>query len=192
MVFLSAGLINSLEVQCSLAASSDRVTMKPYGKTHEGRTMVRLFERGCHLRAAMKSFEVGGHRYQRGAIVLRGHENPANLGQILRKLAREFDVTIRPAQTASVGAVWHLLDYRLKMRVSPVERTGDLRKYNVLILPGGGFVSDDVKKWIADGGTLIAFGRAAYAIAKEGSGVSSVRRRRDVYTALVNRPGGTH
>ena len=27
----------------ALAASSERITMKPYGKTHEGRTMVHLF-----------------------------------------------------------------------------------------------------------------------------------------------------
>ena len=37
--------------------------------------------------------------------MLRGHENPDNLGEILHELARDFDVTIRPAQTASVGKV---------------------------------------------------------------------------------------
>jgi hypothetical protein len=178
--------------------------------------MVRLFERGCHLRVGTKPFDFEGHSYRPGAIVLRGHENPDNLGEILQELARDFDVNIRPAQTASVGkvgpdlggpkfvllhaprvalsadrikyavgAVWHLLDYRLKMRVSPVERARDLRKYNVLIHAGGGPVSDSVKKWVADGGTLIAFGRAAYAIAREDSGLSSVRRRRDVLDKLA-------
>ncbi|MEO2047769.1 MAG: hypothetical protein ABGX16_14495 [Pirellulales bacterium] len=178
--------------------------------------MARLFEQNCHLRVARKPFDLHGHSYRPGAILLRGHENPDNLGEILEKLARDFDVTIRPAQTASVGkvgpdlggpkfvllhaprvalsadamsnsagAVWHLLDYRLKMRVSPVESIGDLRKYNVLILPGGGAVSDGVKKWVADGGTLIAFGGAAYTIAKEQSGLSSVRRRRDVLDKLA-------
>jgi hypothetical protein len=84
----------------------------------------------------------------------------------------------------SAGAVWHLLDYRLKMRVSPIERSRDLRKYNVLILPGGGPVSDGVKKWVEDGGTLIALGKAAYSIAKKDSKFSSVRRRRDVLDKL--------
>jgi len=178
--------------------------------------MVRLFERDCHLRVATKPFDMQGHSYRPGAIVLRGHENPDNLGEILQELARDFDVDIRPAQTASVGkvgpdlggpkfvllhaprvallagdmtnsvgAVWHLLDYRLKMRVSPVSRSRDLRKYNVLILAGRGSVSDGVKKWVADGGTLIAFGQAAYAIAKKDSELSSVRRRRDVLDKLA-------
>jgi hypothetical protein len=177
--------------------------------------MVRLFEQNCHLRAATKPFVFNGHNYNPGAIVLRGHENPENLGDILQKIASEFDVNIRPAETASVGkvgpdlggpkfillhaprvafmagnmsnsagAVWHLLDYRLKMRVSPIERSRDLRKYNVLILPGGGTVSDGIKKWVEDGGTLIAFGQAANSIAGKDSKFSSVRWRRDVLDKL--------
>lgn len=177
--------------------------------------MVQLFEQNCHLRAATKPFVFQGHNYRPGAIVLRGHENPENLSDILKKIARDFDVNIRPAQTASVGkvgpdlggpkfvllhaprvaimassmsnsagAVWHLLDYRLKMRVSPIERSRDLRKYNVLILPRGGPVSDGVKKWVEDGGTLIALGEASYSIARKDSELSSVRRRRDVLDKL--------
>ena len=178
--------------------------------------MVRLFEQDCHLRVGTKPFDFQGHSYRPGAIVLRGHENPDNLGEILQELARDFDVNIRPAQTASVGkvgpdlggpkfvllhaprvalladdmtnsvgAVWHLLDYRLKMRVAPVSRSRDLRKYNALILAGRGSVSDGVKKWVADGGTLIAFGEAAYAIARKDSELSSVKRRRDVLDKLA-------
>jgi len=178
--------------------------------------MVRLFERDCHLRVATKPFDFQGHSYRPGAIVLRGHENPDNLGEILQELSRDFDVNIRPAQTASVGkvgpdlggpkfillhaprvallagdmtnsvgAVWHLLDYRLKMRIAPVSRSRDLRKYNALILAGRGSVSDGVKKWVADGGTLIAFGEAAYAIARKDSELSSVKRRRDVLDKLA-------
>ena len=177
--------------------------------------MVRLFERDCHLRVATKPFDFQDHGYRPGAIVLRGHENPDNLGEILQELARDFDVNIRPAQTASVGkvgpdlggpkfvllhaprvalladdmtnsvgAVWHLLDYRLKMRVSPVSKSRDLRKYNTLILAGRGSVLDGVKKWVADGGTLIAFGEAAYAITRDDSELSSVKRRRDVLDKL--------
>jgi len=76
------------------------------------------------------------------------------------------------------------LDYRLKMRVSPIERSRDLRKYNVLILPNRGPVPDGVKKWIEDGGTLIALGEAAYSIATKDSEFSSVRRRRDILDKL--------
>jgi hypothetical protein len=177
--------------------------------------MVRLFEQGCHLRTAIKPFDLDGHHYRPGTLMLRGHENPDNLGEILQQLARDFDVTIRAAQTASVGkvgpdlggpkfillhaprvalladgmpnafgVVWHLLDYRLKMRVSPIESGSDLRKYNVLVLPERGSVSERVKKWVAEGGTLIALGRSAYEIAS-GNGISSVRMRRDVLDKLA-------
>ena len=177
--------------------------------------MVRLFEQGCHLRVAIEPFDLDGHHYQPGALMLRAHENPDNLGEILQQLAHDFDVTIRPAQSASVGkvgpdlggpkfvllhaprvalsadgmsnafgAVWHLLDYRLKMRVSPVEGRNDLRKYNVLILSERGAVSEEVKKWVAEGGTLIAFGRSAVEIAS-GNEISSVRMRRDVLDELA-------
>jgi hypothetical protein len=177
--------------------------------------IARLFEQNCHLRAATEPFVFQGHNYCPGAIVLRGHENPENLGDILQKIARNYDVNIRPAQTASVGkvgpdlggpkfvllhaprvaiiadnmsssagATWHLLDYRLKMRVSPIERSRDLRKYNVLILPGRGPVPDGVKKWVEDGGTLIALGETVYSIARKDSEFSSVRRRRDVLDKL--------
>jgi hypothetical protein len=177
--------------------------------------MVRLFDQDCHLRVATEPFDLDGQHYQPGALMLRGHENPDNLSEILQKLARDFDVTIRPAQTASVGkvgpdlggpkfvllhaprvalladgmsnafgAVWHLMDYRLKMRVSPIESGSDLRKYNVLVLPESGTVSEDVKKWVAEGGTLIALGRSAFGIAS-GKDISSVRMRRDVLDELA-------
>ena len=177
--------------------------------------MVRLFDQGCHLRAAIKPFDFDGHHYQPGTLMLRGHENPDNLSEILQELARDFDVTIRPAQSASVGkvgpdlggpkfillhaprvalladgmsnafgAVWHLMDYRLKMRVSPIESGSDLRKYNVLVLSERGSVSEEVKKWVAEGGTLIAFGRSAFEIAS-GNEISSVKMRRDVLDELA-------
>ncbi len=181
------------------------------------KAMVRLFEQDYHLRVAAKPFALQGHSYGPGTIVLRGHENPDNLGEILQTLATEFDVRIRPAHTASVGkvgpdlggpkfvllhparvallstgdmtgsagAVWHLLDYRLHMRISPVRSSRDLRKYNVLVLSGSASISDGIKQWVADGGTLIALGQAAYAIAKKESGLSSVRRRRDVLDKLA-------
>jgi hypothetical protein len=70
------------------------------------------------------------------------------------------------------------------MRISPIERIRDLRKYNVMIFPRGGPISDGIKKWVEDGGTLIALGEAYYSIARKDSELSSVRRRRDVLDKL--------
>ena len=178
--------------------------------------LVRLFEQDYHVRAATKPFVLNGHNFQPGTLLIRAHENPDNAGETLQALAKEFEVNIYAAQSASVGkvgpdlggpkfillraprvalsatrmnggvgAVWHLLDYRLNMRVSPSDNMWDLRKYNVLIHAGNGTVSESVKKWIAEGGTLIAFGGPVNSIAKEGSEISSVRRRRDVLDKLA-------
>ena len=98
----------------------------------------------------------------------------------------------------SFGSVWHLLDSRLKTRATLLNfmdvRWTDLRKYNVLILPSswGGNYKDilgenglkKLKDWIKDGGTLIAIGAAANFAADSSSGLSSVRKRRNMLKEL--------
>ncbi len=104
-----------------------------------------------------------------------------------------------PVSPTSFGAVWHALDARLGMRVSPINLQSfggvDLRKYNVLILPDvsgaerlGAVLGDaevkSLKAWIEAGGTLIAIGDAArFGVGKE-RGLSAVRLRRDVLDQL--------
>ena len=103
-----------------------------------------------------------------------------------------------PISQYSFGAVWHLLDSRLQTRTTllnfmDVRRT-DLRKYNVLVLPSswGGNYKDilgenglkKLKDWIKDGGTLIAIGAAANFAADSSSGLSSVRKRRNMLKEL--------
>ncbi|MHC4947442.1 MAG: M14 family zinc carboxypeptidase [Planctomycetota bacterium] len=104
-----------------------------------------------------------------------------------------------PVSTTSFGAVWHALDARLGLRVSPVNiqhlgRT-DLRKYNVIVLPtawgqaGLAGVLDEptrahLRTWVRAGGTLVAFGGSAAFLAHADRGLSSVRLRRDVLGEL--------
>ncbi|MCH7613824.1 MAG: hypothetical protein IIB45_10760 [Candidatus Marinimicrobia bacterium] len=103
-----------------------------------------------------------------------------------------------PISQYSFGAVWHLLDSRLQTRTTllnfmDVRRT-DLRKYNVIVLPSswGGAYKDvlgesglkKLKIWVKDGGTLIALGAAAGFMADSSSGLSSVRKRRDILKEL--------
>ncbi|MFQ6678179.1 MAG: M14 family zinc carboxypeptidase [Fidelibacterota bacterium] len=103
-----------------------------------------------------------------------------------------------PISQYSFGSVWHLLDSRLQTRTTllnfmSVRRT-DLRKYNVIVLPSswGGAYKDilgkggikKLKDWVKDGGTLIAIGAAASFIADSSSGLSSVRKRRNILKEL--------
>ncbi len=100
-----------------------------------------------------------------------------------------------PTAATSFGATWHLLDDRLRLRVSPVNIQSlgrvDMRRYNVLILPHvrstgslSGVLSKPVltglKSWVEAGGTLIAYGNTAAFLASKERGMSRVRLRRDV------------
>ncbi|MEO0650322.1 MAG: M14 family zinc carboxypeptidase [Planctomycetota bacterium] len=95
-----------------------------------------------------------------------------------------------PVQTDAFGHLWQHLDVELRVPHTMLDAqelgSYDLRRYNVLILPPGdvsGLLSDNAETlvtWIAGGGTLIACGSAAAAVADEELGLSEVRRHRDV------------
>ncbi len=103
---------------------------------------------------------------------------------------------IRPT---SFSSVWFLLDRKLELRHSilRVETMGDadLRKYNVIVLPGAGspkslskiFDKDGLKKikaWMESGGTLIAMGNSAVFLADTSRKISKVRLRRQALGEL--------
>ncbi len=63
-------------------------------------SIVRLLGSDCKLRVASKPFAVGHRQYDRGTVLLRGHENPNDLHGLLNEIAASFDVIIRPVDTA--------------------------------------------------------------------------------------------
>lgn len=88
-----------------------------------------------------------------------------------------------PSNPYSFGSAWYAIDYVLGLRASYVSfhhaSFADLRRYNVIYLPEGSTpkLADwipDLKAWVEAGGTLIASGDAAAAIATE-KGLGSVR-----------------
>ncbi len=100
-----------------------------------------------------------------------------------------------PIRSDAYGFVWHLLDQRIGIRVSRLNiarlaRT-DLRTYNVLIVPNtwnagalrarlGPAAAKKLKEWVAGGGTLIALGNGAEAIADPKLKMTDSRFRRHV------------
>jgi hypothetical protein len=114
-----------------------------------------------------------------------------------------------PISPSSYGAIWLMLDQALgipfsRVDVGRLQRT-DLDKYNVIIMPDargraysqvlGRAMVRKVKRWVEEGGTLIAVGSAATALADTSVGISKVRLRRqalaelDAYkTALATEP----
>lgn len=94
------------------------------------------------------------------------------------------------------GAVWHLLDSRMRMRVSTLDIVNvdgaDLTKYNVIVLPdaGGGASAykgglgdggiDNLKAFAKGGGTLIGEGGGAAFLADSSVAISSAHNRSQV------------
>lgn len=97
-------------------------------------------------------------------------------------------------QAYDFGAIWHLLDQRLRLPHSHLAETAlgaaDLRRYNVLILPHrtekgvDSAVLTAVRAWVESGGTLIAVGGSAAAVAAEAVQISRVRELPDVLNHL--------
>jgi murein tripeptide amidase MpaA len=89
-----------------------------------------------------------------------------------------------PFGAYSFGTAWYQIDHVLGLRASYVDAHSldgaDLRRYNVLVLPDGGADAikdkmDELGAWVKAGGTLIAIGSSAAAIAKEKDGIGSTR-----------------
>ena len=105
-----------------------------------------------------------------------------------------------PINFTEFGAIWHLLDQKLGLRISTLDITRfsgtDLSLYNVLIFPsswGGGeeYARElgkggiaKLKAWVENGGTLIAIGSTAAYAADTSSGLSQVRLREQVLDSL--------
>jgi len=101
-----------------------------------------------------------------------------------------------PVSSASFGSVWYLIDNQIRLKCSPlnIQNLGrvDLRMYNVLIIPDSGGLDgvldkpdlEKIKKWVEDGGTLIAIESAAAYFADESRDLSAVRLKRDVLEKL--------
>ncbi|MHC4508032.1 MAG: M14 family metallopeptidase [Planctomycetota bacterium] len=62
--------------------------------------LVRLFEEECHPRIATKPFKTDGREYEAGTVLLRGHENPDGLFEVLQRIASDFGIGIHAADSA--------------------------------------------------------------------------------------------
>jgi hypothetical protein len=98
-------------------------------------------------------------------------------------------VTERPTSSTAYGAIWFLLEriYDVPFTALRADDVGsaDLSKYNVLVLPDGqvgGYAGafgsatiDKLKRWVDDGGTLVAIKGAASWASRDSVGLSTAR-----------------
>lgn len=98
-----------------------------------------------------------------------------------------------PINFSEYGALWHLFDRELGLRVSSLDiarlANANLHRYNVLVLPPAWGVDGyrralgegglrRVRDWVEEGGTLIGYGAAASYLADSTAAMSAVRQRR--------------
>jgi hypothetical protein len=86
-------------------------------------------------------------------------------------------VLVGDGVAATAGEAWHLLDRRVEMEVSLLETaritTGNLARYNRIVMPDGPYSSVDstrqaaLRGWVRTGGTLVAMGRGARWMVKK-------------------------
>ena len=193
-------LVRLLDRDCKL-----RVATKPFtvaGREYQpGAVLIRNNENAADLAEVLgeelddlnvEYCQVATARCQDGPDLGGGHYD-------LLQPPRVAIATQWPISGSSYGSIWHLLDDRLHLRVSPIniQRLGgvDLRKYNVLILPDtwsphllSPVLDDDalehLSQWVESGGTLISVGATAAFLADPEREFTSLRLRRDVLTEL--------
>lgn len=94
-----------------------------------------------------------------------------------------------PFSAYGYGQAWYMLDHVLGVRASYIDVNvlggGDLRRYNVIVLPDtwGEFPKDKIdalRTWAQAGGTIIAIGGSAKALAKDKEGIGSARLVSDI------------
>ncbi|MBN1421401.1 MAG: hypothetical protein JXP34_21690 [Planctomycetes bacterium] len=167
-----------------------------------GSLLIRVHENGPDLAARIRAAaEATGVEPAAVDTARAGGAGPDLGGGHFPLLARPRIAVLcqDPISTSAYGFVWNALDAEAGVRMSsiPVARLGgvDLRLYNVLVIPdakGAGTLrralepdADPLRAWIQSGGTLIAMGSAAAAIADAGLRLSDVRLRRDVLEDLA-------
>lgn len=161
-----------------------------------GSLLTRRHENGAELRAWLQQLAANEGIEIVAAYSARSPDAGPDLGgQRFLLLRRPKAALLGGAgvDTYCYGSLWHLLDHEIGLDVSlyDVHQRGDLdlRRFNVVILPGGGEalykpLLDDLKTWIEQGGTLVAVEGATSAFIGKDSEFSDVRDRRDVLGQL--------
>ncbi|MBK6283019.1 MAG: hypothetical protein IPF54_10480 [Draconibacterium sp.] len=90
------------------------------------------------------------------------------------------------SRSPDAGEIWHLFDQRYKIPVTLADTEDlssiNLSEYNTIILPGGSYSewgkqeTDNLKRWVQQGGTLIACKSAAAWAAKNDFGKTKFKK----------------
>jgi hypothetical protein len=112
-------------------------------------------------------------------------------------------VTERPTASTAYGAIWFLLEQVYGVPFTALRgddvASADLSEYNVIVLPdgqAGGYASafgtagtEKLKRWVEDGGTLVAIKGAAVWASRENVGLTTARDKFEAAPAPASGEG---
>ena len=122
------------------------------------------------------------HHVQLNATTTGFVEGGKDFGSSAVSMVRENKIAVlsgEPTSTLQFGEIWHFFEQQLKYPITVIDteywKSVDLSEYDVLILPDGegykDFMNEDktkrLKKWVGDGGKLIAMGDALNGLTGE-------------------------
>lgn len=108
-------------------------------------------------------------------------------------------VAIFTSSSSEVGEVWHLLDQRYHMPLTIIDFSDangtDFSRYNVLVMPAGGYGSlndntvEEIKRWVRNGGTIVSYKQGIYWAKQNGlANFDFVERPRNGDDEVERRP----
>ncbi|HYE30784.1 MAG TPA: peptidase, partial [Methylomirabilota bacterium] len=148
----------------------------------------RELEGELSVRVQKASEQLGARFHEITGGLAKG-DTPDLGGEHFRRLERPRVALLgkSPYSTTDYGWIWHYIDTELGIRHSHVhEGSADLSRYNVLVMPqrsGGSLaagLTNSLKEWVQNGGTLIAIGSSAGQFISDKFELSKVRSLPDV------------
>ena len=86
--------------QAGLSEESGYGYLIDFSNSNAYSVLVRLLDEVCQPRIATKPFTANGRAYGAGTILLRRHENPDGLSEIVEAMTSEFDVDVQVVDSA--------------------------------------------------------------------------------------------
>ena len=83
------------------------------------KALVTLFENNCNPRIATKPFTLNKRKFKAGTVILRKHENPKDLYNILKAVCQDYCIEIIPTDSALVNAGTDLGGPRMQLLQQP-------------------------------------------------------------------------
>jgi len=177
-----------------------RYAQKPFsleGKTHDRGSLIVTQSDNKNHKSFIKALTDISNKHELNLTPVQTGfvDSGKDFGSSSVQMVNDLKIAVlsgKPTSTLRFGEIWHFFEQQLEYPVSVIDsdymNRVDFSKYDVLILPGGWGYKDfmtedklkDLKKWVSNGGKLIAMNGAIKALAREdGFSIKSKEQEKD-------------